>query len=58
MAQSVHVTVQTATVGLAVEVSALHEMQQVMHSSVCVRYLCRAFFPLLFSIRAFSYLND
>ena len=30
MQQPVHVTVQMATVGLPVKVSALHEMQQVL----------------------------
>ena len=36
MAQPVHATVQMATVGIPVEVSALHEVQFVMHF-VCSR---------------------
>ena len=36
MKEPVHVTVQTATMVLPVEVSALHEVQQVMHF-VCSR---------------------
>ena len=41
MKEPVHVTVQMATVGLPVEVSALHGVPQVMHyfaSGICLRH--------------------
>ena len=52
MKEPVHVTVQMATVGLPVEVSALHEVQQVMH--YIVSSVPRTFVPLLSSIGSSS----
>ena len=43
MLEPVHVAVQMATVDPPVEVSALHEVQQVMQYIYCVRYQPRAF---------------
>ena len=51
MKEPVHATVQMATVVLPVEVSALHEVEQVMY---IVSSVPRAFVPLLSSIRSFS----
>ena len=45
------VTVQVASVGLTVKVSALHEVEQVMY---IVSSVPRAFVPLLSSIWSFS----
>ena len=47
MQEPVHVTVQMATVGLPVEVSALHGLQQMMLyvvSVICLRYSLITFF--------------
>ena len=52
MKEPVHVTVQMATVGMTVEVSSLHEVQQVMHH-VCSRckvvgvQVCAIIHPIL-----------
>ena len=48
MKEPVHVAVQMATVGLPVEVSALHEVEQVMH--YIVSSVPRTFVPLLFAL--------
>ena len=62
MKEPVHVTVQMATVGIPVEVSALHEVEQVMHyivSSVprtfvlCYLALGHALSPREILIRSF-----
>ena len=51
MKEPVHVTVQMATVGLPVEVSALHGVEQVMY---IVSSVPRTFVPLLSSIGSSS----